>query len=81
MRGAGHIHGTILCDLDKLDNKDELDRDKNKEYCFPGIKRIFGKIRKNEIVNENEANLLVRFVDAFTTCSLNANEVGKNGLP
>ena len=47
MRGAGHIHGTIWCDLDKLDNEDEQDTNKNREYCFPGIKKIFGKIRGN----------------------------------
>ena len=67
--------------MDKLDNEDKPERDKNSDYCFPGIKTIFGKIRKNEIVNENEANVLASFVYAFTTCSLNANEVGKNGLP
>ena len=64
--------------MDKLDNEDELDRNKNTDNCFPGIKRIFGKIRRNENVNENEANVLESFVDAFTTCSLNADEVGAN---
>ena len=32
----------------------------------------------NKDINENEADVLAKFADAFTTCSLNADEVGAN---
>ena len=52
--------------------------DETSKYRFTGIKTIFGKIRKNKDINENEADMLAKFADAFTTCSLNADEVGAN---
>ena len=61
MRGAAHIHGTLWLDLNKLDpeNRNEQTVDENIEeeadelidtskYKFPGIKKIFNKIRRNE---------------------------------
>ena len=68
MRGAGHIHGVIWLNLYKLDSEEEETRGK---FRFPGIKKIFAKIRRNEIITEEECKVLVRFVDSFTTCSLN----------
>ena len=67
MRGAGHFHG------------DEPDEVNPSSKCrFPGIKKIFMKIRRNQSISDDEANVLARFADAFTTCSLNAHEVGEN---
>ena len=75
MRGAGHVHGVIWCNLDKLDSDENV---MDGKYRFPGIKKVFAKIRGNEIITEKEIEVLTRFVDAFTTCSLNEDEVGKN---
>ena len=80
MRGAGHIHGTLWLDLNKFDISDGDNRkDKTKidvasneqntknRYKFPGIKKIFSKIRKNENIEDDEADVLAKFADAFTT--------------
>ena len=83
MRGAGHIHGTLWLDLNKLDHEEKIDAETDDEleismYRFTGIKEIFRKIRRNQCINEDEADVLAKFTDAFTTCSLNPDEVGEN---
>ena len=77
MRGAGHIHGVLWCDLNKFDNENGEEPD-NEGYKFPGIKKIFAKIRRNATISDEEAQVLANFADAFSTCSLNPDEVGAN---
>ena len=71
--------------LDKDDVEDEegvddqaLQEIEKSKYKFTGIKKIFNKIRRNENIDDQESNVLVKFADAFTTCSLNADEDGAN---
>ena len=87
-RGAGHAHGTLWLNLDKIEtlikNQDGTLRsktdndDKEKKGPFQGLKRAFKKFRDNEILDETDINSIRRFIDEFTTVSIHENTVGKD---
>ena len=90
-RGAGHIHGTLWLNLEKLEDlvrSDDGPLIENKEHKFEGLhgenlhplkglKRAFKKLKDNEKINGEEKEALKNFVDEFTTVSTNKNVVGE----
>ena len=90
-RGAGHVHGTIWVNLKKIETllklpdgslitKTEYDESKNTEKSkkpFEGLTSAFRKFRNGTKLDSDEEMAVVNFIDAFTTVSLNEEEVGK----
>ena len=58
LRGAGHIHGVLWCDMQQL----------NEQY--QGIPDIFTKLKEDQKLVNNEELMLVQFIDNFISCSL-----------
>ena len=82
-RGAGHIHGTLWLKLEMMEwlirnEKDELFLPDKKQEKGPlkGISSAFKKLKNNEILDDDEKEALVNFIDEFTTVSTNENVVG-----
>jgi len=65
LRGAGHIHGVLWCDLPELENE------------FPGLSDTITKLRSMDRgqLTEDEKSVLVDFVDEFTSCSLDDPDI------
>ena len=88
-RGAGHIHGVLWLDLERLErlvhkaNGELVEEEKTnlgegvEDKIFHGISSAFQKIKNNEDINENEKRALTAFVDKFTTVSTNKSLVGE----
>ena len=71
-RGAGHIHGTLWCNLRKIElhgkNMDGSDNNsENLEAAFIALRE------KNELSCEAEKSL-IKFADKFTSCTLNSDK-------
>lgn len=65
-RGAAHIHGVLWINFDgKLPNNVD-----NKL-----VKSAFHKFRYDDIMLQDEENEVIKFIDAFITCSSDATEV------
>ena len=87
-RGAGHAHGTLWLNLDKIENllKDKdgtlrprnVDDDPNKCGPFHGIKVAFKKLRSNTKLENEDKNALREFIDEYTTVSIHENTVGED---
>ena len=69
-RGAGHIHGTLWCDLNKIMN-DENYKNSEEQIVNDSLESVFKKLRQNEELSSDEENILVAFAEKFTTCTLN----------
>ena len=61
LRGAGHIHGVLWCDIEKL-------VEENLE--LKGLQEIMLKLRRSKLLDEKEKKITARFVDLFVSCSL-----------
>ena len=82
-RGAGHTHGVLWLDLEAV----ERDLQGNKIYhmnnqgisvpklIFPGVKEAMIKIKNDEILNDEDTENLVKFVDTFVTVDLDDPDV------
>ena len=87
-RGAGHAHGTLWLNLDKIESllKDKdgtlrprnVDDDPNKCGPFHGIKVAFKKLRSNTKLENEDKNALREFIDEYTTVSIHENTVGED---
>ena len=85
-RGAGHIHGTLWLDMDKLedlvrDDEGTLRRRKKEQgeekSCFKGLKEAFKKLRNNTKLESADIKVLRQFIDTFTSVSTHGNTVGR----
>ena len=90
-RGAGHIHGTLWLNLNKLEkltrsiNGDLINVENyNQESIetmpsrpFENISSAFKKLKDNDDLSKREMESLRNFVDEFTTVSTNKEKVGK----
>ena len=90
-RGAGHIHGTLWLNLDKLERVERpltgqiTDRKKQTEESlkitldrpFRSISTAFKKLKNNGDLNRIELESLTNFVNEFTTVSTNKEQVGR----
>ena len=65
-RGAPHVHGVLWMNMKKLE----------KEPKFKGLQEAYTQLRKEECVSDEHIEVLARFVDAMSTVSLCAAEVG-----
>ena len=85
-RGAGHIHGTLWLDMNKLENlvisengclklKDEKCA---KESPFKGIKVAFNKLKLREHLDKQDQRCLTSLIDSFSSVSLHPGSVGKD---
>lgn len=63
MRGAGHIHGVLWINLKQM------------EENIPGITSALTSLRLHQKLDENQCTVLANFVDSFTSCSLNNEQV------
>ena len=63
LRGAGHIHGVLWCDLTEL------------EKAFPGLQSAMTKLRVSARLNEEDKTTLEKFVDTFISCSLDDEDL------
>ena len=93
-RGAAHIHGIIWLNLDKLEKlvlndgelcqSDEIKRchvvdvDEDDSRPLKGIANAFKKIRFNRKLTDEDIQVLVKFIDFFTTVSIHERTVGKD---
>ena len=90
-RGAGHIHGVLWLDLPKMEtlvrgrnnelmieNSEDSENSESKERPFKGLAKIFHKLKNQVMLDKNEIDVLVTFIDEFTTVSTNEDEVGKD---
>ena len=64
-RGAGHIHGVLWIDLEKLEIGDGKTNIK-----FKGLQNAMKKLKNSEPLLEEDHQVLSSFVDQFVTCSL-----------
>ena len=90
-RGAGHVHGVLWVNLSAIEQMRKLvngtligrtqyeAKNLKEEYTTPfsGIKEAFRKFRNGEALHDEEP-AVIAFIDAFTTVSLCADEVGKD---
>ena len=89
-RGAGHIHGTLWLDIDKIENMvrdtstgkfrprtDEEKRSGDVQGWMHGLKSAFKKLRHDGKLTFNEKQSLKKFIDTYTTVSTHANTVGE----
>ena len=85
-RGAGHIHGTLWLDMDKIEDLVKDDdgtlRQRNKaqgeeKSCFKGLKKAFKKLRNNTKLDFADMKVLRQFIDTFTSVSTHGNTVGR----
>ena len=89
-RGAGHIHGTLWLDLDKLEKLQRLQNGKLKSSeqipdssekevykPFESITSAFKNIKNGQGIDLQEKEALTNFVDEFTTVSTNIHTVGE----
>ena len=90
-RGAGHVHGTLWVNLNKIEtlmklpdgnliSQSEYDKTKLTEKSkkpFEGLGSAFKKFRNGSTLESDEEMAVINFIDAFTTVSLNEDEVGK----
>ena len=72
--GAGHIHGTLWLNIDRIEN---IETEKG-EKPFTHLKRAFKKFRNNEHLSDTETNCVKMFIDRYTTVSIHEETVGKN---
>ena len=89
-RGAGHIHGTLWLDLDKIENMmrnpggtfrsktDEEKRDKTVHGWMHRLKSAFKTLRHDGKLKNSEKESLRKFIDTYTTVSTHENTVGKD---
>ena len=86
----GHIHGVLWTYLEKLEEliydeeenlriatKDEL-HDEKIIQPLKGLKEVFQKLRNDDNLNADDLACLEKFIDGFTTVSLNPNVVGED---
>ena len=64
MRGAGHVHGVLWLDEQKLEND------------FPGLNAAFAKLRIKETLNDIDQCVLARFIDSFVCCKIRIEGLG-----
>ena len=90
-RGAGHVHGTLWVNLNKIETLmklpdgslipqseyDETKHTENNKKPFEGLASAFKKFHNGTKLDSDEEIAVVNFIDAFTTVSLNEDEVGK----
>ena len=89
-RGAGHIHGTLWLDIDRIENMvidsssgrfrpktEEEQKDVNCQGRMHGLKSAFKKLRHDGKLTSNEKESLRKFIDTYTTVSTHENTIGK----
>ena len=59
------------------ENKNKDGNEKDKKGYLDGLKLAFRKLRKNEKLNDEDEEVLAKFIDEFTTVSIHGNTVGK----
>ena len=59
------------------ENKNKDGNEKDKKGYLDGLKLAFRKLRKNEKLNNEDKEVLAKFIDEFTTVSIHGNTVGK----
>ena len=74
-RGAGHIHGTLWLQLDKIEKliKAENLIDSGEELPFKGLTAAF----KKQHLDESDRKALNNFIDEYTTVCTHEGTVGK----
>ena len=73
-RGAGHIHGTLWCDLKKVkDNNDQGQRE-----SLDSLEDAFKSLRQNQELSDQEEESLINFAEMFTTCTLNEQKAAEH---
>ena len=85
-RGAGHIHGTLWMDLEKLEQlvrvngKLVLPKEKQCSQIKPlqGIKEAFKALRNGENLSNESINVLTCFADEFSTVTTHKKSVGED---
>ena len=66
-RGAAHVHGVLWVNMKKLEGKP----------VFKGLGEAYTHFRQEENVTDEDIDVMARFVDAMSTVSLCAAEVGE----
>ena len=66
-RGAAHVHGVLWVNMKKLERKP----------VFKGLGEAYTHFRQEENVTDEDIDVMARFVDAMSTVSLCAAEVGE----
>ena len=87
-RGAGHIHGTLWFDLEKLEDlicvEGKLVNPKDAEKCssltrpLKGIAKAFKSLRNNDVLSKEDIDVLTSFADEFTTVTTHKGTVGED---
>ena len=72
-RGAGHIHGTLWLNMDKIE---EIETE-NGEKPFLTLKSAFKKFRNHGSLEDDEITCVKTFIDEYTTVSIHEGTVGK----
>ena len=72
-RGAGHIHGTLWCNLNEV-RMDEDNQVNNSET----LENAFKALRLEEKLSTEEEHSITQFADKFTTCTLNSDKASEH---
>lgn len=70
-RGAGHIHGTLWCDLQKV----KIDKN---DTNISSLETAFKAMRQNEEFSLAQEESLIKFADWFTTWTLNVEKAAEH---
>lgn len=72
-RGAGHIHGTLWCNLRKV-AVNQCNEMVGEIREISSLEKAFKSLRQNEELPEEEKQSLIKFAEKFTTCTLNGSK-------
>ena len=89
-RGAGHIHGVLWLDTDRLEKmvltpdghlvagaEEDLYTDEPLEKPLAGMSKPFMKMHQRQLLDEDDLRVLRTLTDLFTTCSTHPPIVGE----
>ena len=88
-RGAGHVHGVLWLDLQRLEHLVEgedgdlrqptdAELDMNPDFPLRGIASAFRKLRNNTELEPRELEALTRMIEEFTSVSIHPSVVGED---
>ena len=77
-RGAGHIHGTLWCDLEKVMDSNCYLHGESQQKSLENLEQAFKSLRQKGELSGEEEHALINFAEMFTTCTLNCEKAAEH---